>query len=71
MRCKICHKRFMLDKNHRYDVIKYPEGVLGGLTKNSIIYDAFDCPHCGCQNIVNVREPVRMSLDDIKTEEEE
>jgi predicted RNA-binding Zn-ribbon protein involved in translation (DUF1610 family) len=20
------------------------------------IYEAFDCPHCGCQNIVNIRE---------------
>ena len=20
-------------------------------------YEAFDCPKCGCQNIVNVREP--------------
>lgn len=24
--------------------------------KASKTFEAFDCPHCGCQNIVNIRE---------------
>ena len=31
-------------------------GVLAVLTKPSKIFEAFDCPRCGCQNIVNIRE---------------
>lgn len=31
-------------------------GVLAILTKPSKIFEAFDCPRCGCQNIVNIRE---------------
>lgn len=31
-------------------------GMLAILTKPSKIFEAFDCPRCGCQNIVNIRE---------------
>ena len=31
-------------------------GVLAILTKPSKIFEAFDCPRCGCQNIANIRE---------------
>ena len=51
MECKICGKEFELKKENMY------------LVKNSTIsmlfnnneYEAFDCPYCGCQNIVNER----------------
>ena len=58
MRCKICKKRFKLLIENRKEIpkIKALGEILtkgGGSTQ---IYEAFDCPHCGCQNIVNTRE---------------
>lgn len=55
MKCKICGKRFKLMKKNRY-LATEKIGALEGLTKASKIFEAFDCPHCGCQNIVNIRE---------------
>lgn len=55
MKCKICGKRFKLMKENRY-LVTEKIGALEGLTKAAKIFEAFDCPHCGCQNIVNIRE---------------
>ena len=41
---------------NRYEVVKRPEGALGGLTSNVKYFNAFDCPRCGCQNVVSVVE---------------
>lgn len=55
MKCKVCGKRFKLLKENRYEVVKIPVG-LNCLTEGSVTYEAFDCPRCGCQNIVNIKE---------------
>ena len=55
MKCKICGKRFKLIKENRY-LAKEKIGSLECLKKASKTFEAFDCPHCGCQNIVNIRE---------------
>ena len=55
MKCKVCGKRFKLLKENRYDVIKRPVGI-NIMTEAPTIFEAFDCPVCGCQNIVNVKE---------------
>ena len=60
MKCKICGKRFKLEKENRYEAIKMPTGIVGVMAgERSTIYEAFDCPKCGCQNIVNIREDKR------------
>lgn len=51
IKCKICGKRFKLLKKNRYEVVKRPFGF-DGLTHAPTYYNAFDCPRCGCQNIV-------------------
>ena len=56
MKCKICGRRFRLKSENRYEVVKAPVGLLS-LAKDTEIFECFDCPHCGCQNIVNVKEP--------------
>lgn len=56
MKCNVCGKRFKLLAQNRYEVVKRPEGALGGLTSNVKYFNAFDCPHCGCQNVVSVVE---------------
>lgn len=55
MKCKVCGKRFKALKENRYEAIKRPSGI-NIIVEDSIIYEAFDCPKCGCQNIVNIRE---------------
>ena len=56
MKCKVCNKRFKPWAQRRYEVIKEP-APLEALAKKAVIFEAFDCPRCGCQNIVNIREP--------------
>lgn len=57
MKCKVCGKRFKLRAEDKYDVRKSASfgDVLSGKA-TSTVYECFDCSHCGCQNIVNVRE---------------
>ena len=49
MNCKICEREISLTKEMRYDA-----KVVSDTTN---IHDAFDCPYCGCQNLLNVRYP--------------
>ena len=54
-KCNVCGRRFRLHAKSRYEVIRRPVG-LNCLTEGTVFYNAFDCPHCGCQNIVGVIE---------------
>ena len=55
MKCKVCGKRFRLKKDNKYIVKVSPHG-LACLTDAPRYYEAFDCPKCGCQKIVNIVE---------------
>lgn len=70
MKCKVCGEKLRLDKEYRYEVVKIPDtmGVLLGCKRE--VFEAFDCPKCGCQNIVNVRE-VSTNVANEKSEDEE
>ena len=54
-KCNVCGKRLKLKSLYRYKVTKRPIG-LNALIREPVIYEAFDCQNCGCQNIVNIRE---------------
>lgn len=51
MKCKICNKEFELLKENRYMVTNEKLKEIG----LSSVFEAFDCPYCGCQNIVGNR----------------
>ena len=56
MKCKICGKRFALVKDRMYMVIEKPS--LDRLfSKSQMVWDAIDCPRCGCQVLVGNRLP--------------
>lgn len=57
-KCTVCGRRFRLLAKNRYEVVKRPAG-LNCLTQGTVYFNAFDCPHCGCQNIVGVLEKER------------
>lgn len=54
-KCNTCGKRFRLLAKNRYEVVKSSVGF-NCLTQGTTYYNAFDCPYCGCQNIVGVVE---------------
>lgn len=69
-KCGVCGRRFRLLAKNRYEVVKSPVG-LNCLTQGTIYYNAFDCPYCGCQNIVGVVEKVNVKdIKDSATENE-
>lgn len=54
-KCSTCGRRFRLLAKNRYEVMRTAVG-LNILTQGTVYYNAFDCPHCGCQNILGLVE---------------
>lgn len=55
-KCNSCGRYFILRKENRYEIIR-PRTLSDMLNGESpTVSECFDCPRCGCQNIVNVRE---------------
>lgn len=57
-KCKVCNKEFELKKKDHYiarDIGKSGLAALAG-GKEEALYDTFDCPHCGCQNVMQERK---------------
>ena len=57
--CKVCRRDFALIIEEHY-VAKEPgaTGLAAFAGTPRKLFDAFDCPHCGCQNVVNGRYPL-------------
>lgn len=55
IRCKACGRFFRLKKRDKY-VVKNYNSVFDAVMSTETVYECFDCPKCGCQNIVNIRE---------------
>ena len=69
-KCKICNKEFELQKKDHYVARDNGRTGLSAIAGGSEeeLYDAFDCPHCGCQNIMQER---KRSCINIEVAEEE
>ena len=60
-KCKICGKRMKLKAADRYEVRIRKEKlmlamVIPPLRTEDTIAECFDCPRCGCQNLIQIRE---------------
>ena len=59
-KCDVCGKEFDLKVEDKYvarDDRK--SGMAAALSgKEETLYDAFDCPFCGCQNVIQERKRV-------------
>lgn len=62
-KCNACGRRFKLQKENKYLVKKIPT-LAECFTDRVTVFECFDCPKCGCQNIVNIRE----GIEEIKDE---
>jgi len=55
VKCHICNYKFHIEKSK---VIKVTENKgLSSITTGASIYNAIDCPNCGCQKILWTRLP--------------
>lgn len=57
-KCTVCGAEFALVHERHYivrDDCAVGLAVALGNTNEPAMYDAFDCPECGCQNRVNTR----------------
>ena len=57
IKCKVCGDTFTPFKSRKYEVVV--TSPLGG----NYISEAFDCPMCGCQHVVNRRYPSTNDFD--------
>ena len=72
LKCKVCEFEFVPEKKDRYvsrDEVKVGVSNLAGGMEEKI-YDTFDCPQCGCQNIMGERKR-ELYMGENKLEEEE
>lgn len=57
-KCVICEKEFELNKEDRYtsrgEARVGLSAIAGG--HEETLYDTFDCPFCGCQNVMQERK---------------
>lgn len=59
--CKVCGRDFPLLAEEHY-IARNPDreggqiGVIIAGKDEPAIFDAFDCPHCGCQNVMQERK---------------
>lgn len=64
--CKICGRDFPLMAEEHY-IAQDPQkvGALANLvsTDRAFEFDAFDCPHCGCQNVMQGRKSIHLVQD--------
>lgn len=74
--CRICGRDFPLIFEEHYTARNTSmTGLAAAIASRSepAIYDAFDCPHCGCQNIMQERRrnTVEAYAEEEPDEEEE
>lgn len=55
-KCKVCGKLFRLKKENLYLVETVSQNAIFKAFEVKKVYECFDCPACGCQNVCNVRE---------------
>lgn len=54
MKCTICGKRFSLKKEFVYNVVINQNEMFK--FNGDVIFDAMDCPNCGCQHLLKERK---------------
>ncbi len=56
MECKVCGTRIKPAKDEIYAATERLT-PMELLTSKARVFDAIDCPRCGCQNLLAIREP--------------
>lgn len=67
MTCKICGRDFPLISEERYTARDEKKmGLTPMITGENEpkLFDAIDCPHCGCQNVIQERKRYNLVEDE-------
>lgn len=59
IKCNVCGKQVELRKENRYEVLIKASTLQKSFGVKDQLYDAFDCPHCGCQMLMHERFPAK------------
>lgn len=57
LKCKVCGERYLPRKETTYQAQEVLTGI-AALGATERIYDATDCPRCGCQLLLGIRVPM-------------
>lgn len=70
--CKVCGRDFPLMAEEHYIARDAEKTGIANIISGSeaTLYDAFECPHCGCQNIIQERKVNTATEWEDETEEE-
>lgn len=73
--CKVCGRDFtLLAEEHYSGIDPAYTGIIGAITvrEEPKLFDCFDCPHCGCQNVLQDRKRFYIPTPiDVEENEEE
>ena len=62
VKCSICGEQVELRKENRYEVVIEAGVLQKSLGAKDHLYEAFDCPHCGCQMLMQERFPAKNEI---------
>ena len=72
VKCSICGEQVELRKENRYEVVIEAGTLQKSFGAKDQLYEAFDCPHCGCQMLMQERFPakdkIKIAEDELKSE---
>lgn len=73
VKCSICGEQVELRKENRYEVLIKVSPLQKSFGTKDHLYEAFDCPSCGCQMLMQERFPVKeeakVAEDDLSSKE--
>ena len=72
--CKVCGRDFPLIAEEHYVARNVEKtGIIPAIRgqEEATQYDAFDCPHCGCQNVIQERKEVNLEIRKARRKREE
>lgn len=73
VKCSICGEQVELRKENRYEVLIKASALQKYFGIKDQLYEAFDCPNCGCQMLMQERfqakEEVKVTEDDLSSKE--
>ena len=73
IKCNVCGEQVELRKENRYEVLIKASTLQKSFGIKDHLYEAFDCPHCGCQMLMQERfqakEEVKVTEDDLSSKE--
>lgn len=74
IKCNVCGEQVELRKENRYEVLIKASTLQKSFGIKDRLYEAFDCPNCGCQMLMQERFPaakeeVKVAEDDSSSKE--